>query len=222
MRPVLIDLDGTLHDSAAIVTEALDAMVRDKLGEVHPREYYLRFVGPPLTETMKTLGGPERVDELVAAYREYYGARMLRTQLFPGMRHMLEVLDAAGVPMAVATSKTLTFTHRILEHQGVAHHFRAICGAPDSARNSTKATVVADALRQLEAQGVDISSALMVGDRKHDAEGAAANGLPTVLVTWGAAPESEYELAWRTVNTAEELTELLLDFSRGKVEPVLV
>ena len=50
----------------------------------------------------------------------------------------------------------------------------------------------------------------MVGDRIHDIEGAAANGLDTILVEWGEAPPEERDEAWRIVETPEELEKLLL------------
>ena len=50
----------------------------------------------------------------------------------------------------------------------------------------------------------------MVGDRKYDVHGAAAHGLPTVLVRWGAAPDEEYVLAWRTAETPGQLADLLI------------
>ena len=55
-------------------------------------------------------------------------------------------------------------------------------------------------------------AAVMVGDRRHDAAGSAANGVPCIGVLWGFAPEGEFaalDLA-AVAGTAEELEEAIL------------
>ncbi|MFE1523936.1 HAD hydrolase-like protein [Schaalia turicensis] len=212
MNPILIDLDGTFHDSAAIVKETFRATLREEMGEDHPEEFFVQFIGPPLIDTFTKLGAADPV-EMVRRYRVRYEQRMLDTPIFPGMRELVEELDAAGVPLAIATSKNEKNARAILEHQGVAQHFRYIAGDPEDIPGYGKAEVVGAALRELRAQGIDTSRALMVGDRIHDVDGAGQHGLPTVLVEWGTAPRSEWELAWRHVGTARELVEILWDFA---------
>ena len=50
---------------------------------------------------------------------------------------------------------------------------------------------------------------LLVGDRKHDVEGAARYGIPTVLVGWGYGTPQERAGARWSVDTPAELGELL-------------
>src|SRR5690606_3976063 len=72
---VLLDLDGTLADSApGILASVRHAYAA--LGVATPAEPVLRgFVGPPLAESFATHGvPPDLVDDAVAAYREVYGA----------------------------------------------------------------------------------------------------------------------------------------------------
>ena len=49
----------------------------------------------------------------------------------------------------------------------------------------------------------------MVGDRHHDVEGAAANGIPSVLVRWGYAQPGEEAGARAVVADAGELAAVL-------------
>ena len=135
---------------------------------------------------------------------------MLDTPLFPGVRELLERLDAAGVPMVVATSKKEEAARAIVEHLDVSRHFLAVCGADEVGGRVAKHEMVEDALAVLAERGIDPASAVMVGDRKYDVDGAAVHGLPTVLVEGGAAPAEEYALAWRTVRTVDQLAELLI------------
>mgnify|MGYP000008847028 FL=1 len=208
LRPALFDVDGTLVDSMDAVAETFDRIMREEAGIVHPREYYRRFVGPPLPESFAELG----VDPgyFVGAYRRLYSARELELGLFDGIEAMLERLHEAGVPMAIATSKRTEAAVALVERLGIARRFVAVCGADESRGRTAKHWIVGDALEALEAAGVDASNAVMVGDRKYDVDGAAAHGLPTVLVRWGAAPEEEYALAWRTAETPDQLADLLI------------
>ena len=208
LRPALFDVDGTLVDSMDAVAETFDRIMREEAGIVRPREYYRRFVGPPLSESFAELG----VDPgyFVGAYRRRYSAKELELSLFDGIEAMLERLHEAGVPMAIATSKRTEAAVALLERLGVARRFVAVCGADESRGRTAKRWIVGDALEALEAAGVNASNAVMVGDRKYDVHGAAAHGLPTVLVRWGAAPEEEYALAWRTAETPGQLADLLI------------
>ena len=102
--------------------------------------------------------------------------------LFDGIPQLLSDLRAAGVRLAVATSKAEPTARRILEHFGLDEHFEVIAGASLDGVRSTKAEVVAHALAQL---GPLPERVVMVGDRAHDVEGAAAHGIGTVVVDWG-------------------------------------
>ena len=208
LGPALFDVDGTLVDSMDAVAETFDRIMREEAGIVRPREYYRRFVGPPLSESFAELGVAPGY--FVGAYRRRYSAKELELSLFDGIEAMLERLHEAGVPMAIATSKRTEAAVALLERLGVARRFVAVCGADESRGRTAKRWIVGDALEALEAAGVDVSNAVMVGDRKYDVHGAAAHGLPTVLVRWGAAPEEEYALAWRTAETPDQLADLLI------------
>jgi len=186
-RPVLFDMDGTLTDSLAIITACFDRTMREEAGVVHEPAFYRRFIGPPLHDSFAELGVADPA-RFVAEYRRRYAETMLDTPLFPGVRELLERLDAAGVPMVVATSKKEEAARAIVEHLDVSRHFLAVCGADEVGGRVAKHEMVEDALAVLAERGIDPASAVMVGDRKYDVDGAAVHGLPTVLVEWGAAP----------------------------------
>ncbi|AGW40364.1 HAD superfamily hydrolase [Leifsonia xyli subsp. cynodontis DSM 46306] len=149
--------------------------------------------------------------EALSAYRVHYAEHgALDSAVFPGVRGLLQRLSAAGVPLAVATSKPETQAVRILEHFGLAQYFEVIAGATDDESRSAKADVVAEALRRLTAADVGVGHAVMVGDRLYDVEGAAAHGLPTILVEWGYGSPAEAAGAIAVVHSTDQLSALLL------------
>lgn len=204
---VLLDLDGTLIDSAPTITSSIAATL-ERFGRpaLSPAEL-LRFVGPPIHAGFRHLAGipEEQLADAVATYRDVYAGRMLQAPVFPGMGRLLRALRRAEVPLALATSKPQHLAERILEARGLRGELQVVRGATTDESRSAKADIVADALADLRTAGVECAGAVMVGDRHHDVEGAAAHGLPTILVRWGYAARGEERGARAVVADVDEL-----------------
>ena len=180
---VIFDLDGTLTDSAeGIVASFLHAL--SYIGAAVPDgDLAARIVGPPMDDTFRSMELGEETEEAIAAFRAEYGARgWAMNSLFDGIEPLLADLRAAGVRLAVATSKLEPTARRILAHFGLDQHFEVIAGASPEGSRKTKVEVLAHALSQLQPLPERV---LMVGDRSHDVHGAAAHGIDTVVVGWG-------------------------------------
>lgn len=208
---VIFDLDGTLTDSAqGIVSSFRHAL--GSVGAVVPDgDLASMVVGPPMHHTLREMGLGEHTDAAIAAYRSDYMTRgWAMNRLFDGIPALLADLRAAGVRLAVATSKAEPTAQRILAHFGLDEHFEVIAGASVDGSRATKADVVAHALAQLD----DVPDRiLMIGDRSHDVEGAAEHGIDTVVVGWGYGradfddPDAATALAH--VSTVDDLREVL-------------
>jgi phosphoglycolate phosphatase len=180
---VIFDLDGTLTDSAdGIVSSFCHAL--DEIGaDVPGGDLVSKIVGPPMHYTFEAMGLGEHADAAIAAYRADYTTRgWAINSLFDGIAPLLADLRAAGVRLAVATSKAEPTAQRILAHFGLDGHFDVIAGASVDGARAAKADVLAHALAQLKPLPERV---VMVGDRRHDVEGAAAHGIDAVVVGWG-------------------------------------
>jgi phosphoglycolate phosphatase len=209
---VLFDLDGTIVDSASDITASLAHMFTE-LGLDVPSDEVLRsYVGPPLLDSLRLTAGFDDAEawEALNVYRDHYADHVLRSPVFPGVAGVLERLHAAGVPVALATSKPESMAREVLDHAGLTPYFTEITGASDDEELSTKADVVREALRRLREQGVDVSNPVMVGDRGYDTLGAGANGVPTILVEWGYGSPAEASDAMAVVHSTDQLRNLLL------------
>lgn len=180
---VIFDLDGTLTDSAQGIVSSFRHALGEIGAEVPDGDLAGRIVGPPMHHTLQAMGLGEHADAAIAAYRAHYSTRgWAMNSLFDGVPRLLADLRAAGVRLAVATSKAEPTARRILEHFGLDEYFDVIAGASLDGVRATKAEVMAHALAQLEPLPERV---VMVGDRAHDVEGAAAHGIATVVVDWG-------------------------------------
>lgn len=180
---VIFDLDGTLTDSADGIVASFRHALAAVGAPVPDGDLAGRVVGPPMHHTLAELGLGERVDEAIAAYRADYTARgWAMNTVYDGVADLLQDLRAAGVRLAVATSKAEPTAVRILEHFGIADHFEVIAGASLDRSRAAKSEVLAHALARLHPVPERV---LMVGDRSHDVLGAAEHDIATVVVGWG-------------------------------------
>ena len=209
---VLFDLDGTIVDSATDIMASL-AHAFTEMGLPVPADDVLRsYVGPPLLDSLRMTAGFTDAEawEALNVYRDHYGEHLLASPVFPGVAGVLERLHAAGVPIALATSKPESMARAVLDHNNLTKYFTVIAGASEDEERSTKADVVAHALRGLREAGVDTDSSVMVGDRGYDTLGALANGVPTILVEWGYGSPAEAADAIAVAHSTDQLRSLLI------------
>ena len=189
---VLLDLDGTLVDSAPGILGSLREAFAELDVPLPPDGLPHTLLGPPLYVSLPALVGDDLTPELLAAYRRIYGERgLLESAPFAGVDALLRALVDAGVTTAVATSKAQVYAERIVAHRGWTDVFATVCGDTLDRQRPTKADVVGEALRRLGHPG----AAVMVGDRLHDVVGARAHGLDCLGAGWGYAAPGELEEA---------------------------
>ena len=209
---ILLDLDGTMVDSAPGVVSTIAQTLRE-LGEPVPdMKELLRWVGPPLPESFEKRAGfsPARTSEAIQVFRSHYiDYGVFDSRVFDGMGEFLRNAKEAGAHLAVATSKPTTSATIMLEHFTLSPHFDVICCAADDESRGAKHEVIEDALRGLQDKGLPTDNVIMVGDRIHDVEGARVHGIDTILVRWGYGGPAEWEQAHRVVDTPRQLHELL-------------
>ena len=190
-RAALFDLDGTLIDSAA----DLIASVRYALASVFPGrdlpdgEDILVQVGKPLEVIVRELGyraGEDDARRFADVYRANYAERFNEhTKPYPGVEELLGRLKAAGVKLALVTTKHQTQADYTLEAFGLARHFDYVHGWQEGREHKPHLEPVLTTLNRL---GVQPGEAIMVGDSELDIESAKAAGAATCAVTYGFRP----------------------------------
>jgi phosphoglycolate phosphatase len=210
---ILFDLDGTIIDSAPGIIATL-AYTFETMGLPVPSPAeLLAYVGPPILDSFRDRAGMSlgEAAEALDIYRPRYLERgALDSSVFPGVGDVIRAVHAAGIPLSLATSKPETPATLMLSNAGLLGEFDIITGASDDEVRSSKQDVVAEALVRLAALGADLSRPVLVGDRIHDVEGAAANGVPTIFVGWGYGSAAEQAGSIAVAHTPAELQRLLL------------
>jgi phosphoglycolate phosphatase len=208
---ILVDLDGTVMESALGITRTL-AIAMEELGfPVPPPSRLVEFVGPPIYDGLRDVAGLTGAD--ADAVLERYRARYRTTGAFeaepyPGVREALAALRELA-PLAIATSKPESIAVSILERFELASFFTVVAGASDDETRSAKADVITRALELLVEAGVDVSRPVMIGDRIHDVEGAAEHGIPAIVAGWGYGSPEEAAGAIAIADAASDLPGLV-------------
>lgn len=193
---VLLDLDGTLVDSAPAVLGSLRAAL-DELGVDYPDDAVnTSLLGPPLYESLPGIAPDAPVDEVMTVYRRIYAedGGVALSPPYPGADGLVRAMADAGVRIALSTSKAEVTARKILAATGWTELFSEIVGDTPDAGFPTKAAVVGEALRRLgHPSGADLP--VLVGDRHHDVHGARTHGLDCLGAEWGYGLPGELQEA---------------------------
>lgn len=208
-KAILFDLDGTLTDSGEGIINCAQ-MTLERFGLPIPSREEMRvFVGPPLAESFLKFGIPaDQTDEAIRIFRSrYLPIGKFENYPYPGIRELLEALQAQGHDLYVATSKPEETALEVLNHFDLAHYFRRICGATFDQSRVSKSDVISFLLEQDHCK----EHAIMVGDTAFDVTGASAHGIPTVGVAWGYGEVNDMLEAGAAAiaETTEELLKIL-------------
>lgn len=181
--PILLDLDGTVIDSVALIRESHRHAVRTVLGEEWSDERLVANVGRPLLEQMAVFS-PDHSHELYRVYREWNHANTSALLLaYDGVQDALHEMRAAGRRLGIVTSKSLDAVELAWDVlPEVRDLFDVVITADDTPRHKPDPTPVLEALRRL---GAGPEDACYVGDAPFDLQAGRAAGVTTVAVTWG-------------------------------------
>lgn len=209
---LLFDMDGTLTDTYEGITKSFKYALAH-FGIEEECEALKKVIGPPLIDSFCSFYGfdEETGRKAVEKYRERYsGVGWRENTLFDGVEDMLCKCKAAGRTVALATSKPWFFAEKILKEHGISKYFDVTAGAELDGSIGTKSQVIQKALSELGNPPKD--SVLMIGDRRHDVEGAKLCGIDCVGVCVGYADDGELEKAGADyiVDTIEDLKEFIL------------
>ncbi len=185
----MFDMDGTLIDTQALITEHMATTFAAHGLEVPTAAESRRVIGLSLPLAIARLAqsdDPVLIAAMVEDYKQHYRASLVadgeREGLFPGAREALDALH--GQPdtvLGIATGRGLNGVHRILQLHGLAGHFISL-QTPDHNPSKPHPGMIDTAMRET---GASPEQTVMIGDTTFDIEMGVAAGCRTIGVTWG-------------------------------------
>lgn len=206
----LFDLDGTLIDSGPMIIASMRHAAKTVLERDIPDEVLAAAVGGPgLVAQMRALD-PERVDDLVATYREHNEPLHDDLEAFWEVVEVLPRLREQGRRLGIVTAKRRATVQLAFDRlPELESNFDVVIGSEDTDRHKPDPDPILEALARLDVAPAD---AAYVGDSPFDVRAAKAAGVFAVAVAWGGihGEESlERERPDAFVRHAEELLGIL-------------
>lgn len=214
-KTILFDLDGTLSNSKEGITKSVQYALA-KLGiNVDDLNQLEHFIGPPLkSEFMKSYNlSDSQADEATAYYRErYIPIGVYETDIYPGMRELLEKLKNNGYVVALATSKPQMMAEKVLRHLDIIEYFDYIKGADLHGPIYDKTDVITALFLEMNYTKEDKDSTVMIGDTSYDVIGANDTGIDCIGVGFGFGDREDMLIngAITVVEDAQALMNVLI------------
>lgn len=192
---IMLDLDGTLVDSAADIALSLnraldelglgqvsDALVRDGVGRGAARlmHYTLSHLRPHHGEDPQ---GHALESRLLAVFMRHYEASVCEAStVYPGVREFLAAAQSAGIALACVTNKPYRPAIALLDALDLLAPFALVIGGDSLTQRKPHPEPLQHCLRHFS---VAPARALMVGDSRNDVDAAKAAGVPVLALPYG-------------------------------------
>ncbi len=211
---LVLDLDGTLIDSAADLADSVNRLLRETGYPEVSLEAVRGMIGDGLGmlayRALSAAGIPpdrEQIPALTARLLQHYmdPSREPKTHVFPDVRQVLKELRARGVLLSLCTNKAQAATELVLKKTGLDALLDSVIGYDLTPAPKPDGAHVKAALASLG----DPARAVMVGDGLNDLLAGKAAGLPVVLVTYGYGTPQALAEADATIERFAQLPDAL-------------
>jgi phosphoglycolate phosphatase len=181
---IVFDLDGTLADTLADLTNAVN-YASGRLGlRAHAPAEVRAMIGGGERKLIERVVGPNHLDlvaEALELYLDHYSRHCADlTRVYPEVPETLGKL--AGKKLAVLSNKLQRLTEQTLQGLGLARFFQARRGGGAGLPLKPAAAPLTALMREL---GATPERTLMVGDKTADIHTARGAGARVAAVTYG-------------------------------------
>jgi phosphoglycolate phosphatase len=210
IRGILLDLDGTLLDTAPDMAGALDRLREERGLEPLPFASVRPYVSHGAAALVR-LGFPQAHDaglvELRARFLELYHAHVAEgTRLFPGFDDVLRTLESRQIAWGIVTNKPGFLTDPLLAAMKLAFEPGCVVSGDTVAQRKPHPAPLLHAATLL---GVDPALCVYVGDAERDVQAGRAAGMQTLVALFGYLSDADKPQAWQADGLIERPGDLL-------------
>jgi len=186
---ILIDLDGTLVDTAPDIVAATNCMLADLHAPALPFDLVSSFIGKGVTNLVGCVLNVSELDSQISVkaaeaifFKHYRVLNGSLGKVYPGVIDGLQVLKKQGFRLACVTNKPFLLAQDLLRITGLADYFELLVAGDSLPQMKPAAEPLLHACARLNGSA---EHALMVGDSAVDCAAAKAAGIPVVIVKYG-------------------------------------
>ncbi|KRN27535.1 pyrophosphatase ppaX [Lactobacillus selangorensis] len=213
-QAILFDVDGTLVDTEDVVIRSMQQMLHDELGQDVPADQLTYVLGIPGTAAIKPFASdPDEAERLLAVWADNDARLTHESQLFAGIRPMLQQLQAQPIPLGIITSKTDAEWQTQMPRFQLEPFFNLIVTASDTTEHKPTPVPLQYACRNMQ---LTPEKTLYIGDSIYDMQSAHAAGAQFALAGWGAHPNPEFAKAEYRLEQPDDLLKLVSHETSGR------
>ena len=208
-RAVLVDLDGTLIETAPDIAAAANAMLADLECAALEIAQVRSFIGEGIAVLVRrSLGARMSASEVetklapaLENFEHHYALANGRySSLYPGVAEGLRTMRDMGLKLGCVTNKSLRFAEPLLARFALLELLDTLVAGDSTAAKKPDPAPVLEACRRL---GVAPQACVLIGDSAHDVHAARAAGMPFVAVPYGYGGKEDLGSAPSIASLAE-------------------
>ncbi|MDQ2730611.1 MAG: HAD-IA family hydrolase [Armatimonadota bacterium] len=189
IRAVLLDVDGTLVDTAALLIHSLRHTLQLHLGGDYPDDQLRDLLGRPLQQQMEHFS-LEKAEVMAAEFLRFYEEHKAEEKPFEEALALLPWMRSKGLRVCLVTSKTAGEMVVTGGRFPGLHDVDAVVTSDETQRVKPAPDPAILALQKL---GVRPNEAIMIGDSPYDIQCGHSAGTLTGAALWGPFPRAKLE-----------------------------
>jgi len=190
VEAVVLDLDGTLLDTAPELASAANRMLRDMDYAPVSQELLASYIGNgiswlvkrALTGEMHATPDAALYEHAMPIFERHYSELLLNSKTYEGVTEGLDAMKAGGFRLGCITNKLERYTEPLLRGVGLAKYFEIVLSGDTLPEKKPHPLPLFHAARFF---GVPIEKMLLIGDSLNDTVAARAAGCPVFCVPYG-------------------------------------
>ncbi len=191
VKMVMIDLDGTLINTAPDLADSVNIMLERMGREPWPLDKVAGWIGNgvsrlvkrALTDSMQDEPDADDYEKGYALFLEAYGENVsAKSRPYEGVVAGLDKLKAAGFRLACVTNKAAAFTLPLLADLHLDGYFELVVSGDSLPRKKPDPLPLTHACEHF---GITPQQGILIGDSANDVKAAIAAGMPVICVNYG-------------------------------------
>ena len=190
VKAVMIDLDGTLIDTAPEIARAANAMLAGlnlpildaKLLESYIGEGAMVLIKRCLTSNVDVEPATDLLTQAQTLFFDFYAQIVAESKPYPQVEKALQAIKQTGVKMACITNKPAAFTMPLLVKSGLLPYFDLVVSGDTLPKKKPEPDQI---FYVCEKFNVLVSETVLIGDSKTDIAAARNAGCFIFAVPYG-------------------------------------